>query len=549
MNILNNLNLCKLCLNPPFLSCHNFAHTSRLDIPSIKKCMIDIADISDVDDVAHTSSPSPSATDVNVGGGVEMLMNHASMRPKRDSSPGGGMHDVDAEFDSMISAHGDGGGAGIDLDTVKFTDDIDVGTSGLDSFVEGGRKRARTNVGESTVGANVDRLGADGYGRMSDMPPPCIGSNQASSGNGGGDDEDDETLMDPRTLHRKKLYYIEKIKECERKGAELSFEPTQDEKLYVLKNQLASIRNRRSEKLSIQFQRNALTALIQGVEWVNGTFDPFKCNFNYLEGWSDQIDENIEDFDECFESFNESYASLISASPEFKFCVLLAGSGAYIASTNAAVYSKMCREEHMNTPSQASYEARIPYPNVPTNPAQAAYARHNSGRYAPSASTGSGDSRAALMSMNDGRAFADNASTPAPAPAPRAEMRGPSDISAMFPEGVPTRRGANVGVDMDMGSTVHFSSHPPQTDELESAVALDIDCDDARTMEQFATEMRQLSAQHTEGDELISAAVSNAGSSASMADIHRLSSANAKALGKNSKKRGRTKNNADIMSM
>ena len=182
--------------------------------------MIDIGDISDANDVDHKSSHSTlSTTDVNVGGGVEMLMNHTSLRPKKnsggESDNGGVMRDVDAEVDRMISASNDGSDTEIDDNAVSFTDTIDMDDSGLNSFAASGRKRARTDVRDS-VNADVDMLGADGYGRMSDMPPPSESNRESSINRDMGDDEDDESRMDPRTLHRKKLYYIEKIRDCER---------------------------------------------------------------------------------------------------------------------------------------------------------------------------------------------------------------------------------------------------------------------------------------------------------------------------------------------
>ena len=47
-----------------------------------------------------------------------------------------------------------------------------------------------------------------------------------------------------------------------------------------------------------------MMALITGIEFLNGKFDPFDIK---LDGWSESVNENISDFDEVFEELSEKY--------------------------------------------------------------------------------------------------------------------------------------------------------------------------------------------------------------------------------------------------
>ena len=49
-----------------------------------------------------------------------------------------------------------------------------------------------------------------------------------------------------------------------------------------------------------------LMAAITGLEFLNNKFDPFDLR---LDGWSEQVNENIDDYDEIFAELHEKYKS------------------------------------------------------------------------------------------------------------------------------------------------------------------------------------------------------------------------------------------------
>jgi len=78
--------------------------------------------------------------------------------------------------------------------------------------------------------------------------------------------------------------------------------------------------------------------MITGIEFLNGKFDPFDIK---LDGWSEQINENIDDFDEIFAELHEKYKSKAKMAPEIKLLFQLASSGIMIHMTNTMFKSSL----------------------------------------------------------------------------------------------------------------------------------------------------------------------------------------------------------------
>jgi hypothetical protein len=81
-----------------------------------------------------------------------------------------------------------------------------------------------------------------------------------------------------------------------------------------------------------------MMAIINGVEFLNNRFDPFDVK---LDGWGDQINENINDYDEVFGELYEKYKSKASMSPELKLLFQLGGSAMMVHMTNTMFKTAM----------------------------------------------------------------------------------------------------------------------------------------------------------------------------------------------------------------
>ena len=74
---------------------------------------------------------------------------------------------------------------------------------------------------------------------------------------------------------------------------------------------------------SVKFQQKMLMAVVSALEYGNKRFDPFRMD---LDGWSENIFENIEDYNHCFERLFEKYRKRGEMSPELELLLTLAGS-------------------------------------------------------------------------------------------------------------------------------------------------------------------------------------------------------------------------------
>ena len=92
------------------------------------------------------------------------------------------------------------------------------------------------------------------------------------------------------------------------------------------------LKKQRDVEKSIKFSRKILMALISGVEFLNNKFDPFDVK---LDGWSENIMENVADYDEVFEELHDKYSDSVKMAPELKLLAMVAGSGFMFHLTNS----------------------------------------------------------------------------------------------------------------------------------------------------------------------------------------------------------------------
>ena len=83
---------------------------------------------------------------------------------------------------------------------------------------------------------------------------------------------------------------------------------------------------------SIRFSRRMLVACVTGLEFLNKRYNPFEVQ---LEGWSESVMENVDDYDSVFEELSVKYRSKVSVAPEVKLIMMLGGSAMMFHLTNS----------------------------------------------------------------------------------------------------------------------------------------------------------------------------------------------------------------------
>jgi hypothetical protein len=125
------------------------------------------------------------------------------------------------------------------------------------------------------------------------------------------------------SIRTQKAFSLFMLKKLQQKGHVLSSEFTMDNPLDDIKNEITRIKREVEIEKSIRLSRQGLTFISSLMETGNNRFDPFGVD---LEGWSESVNANIEDYDEVFEELYEKYQDKVSMSPEIKLLLMITGS-------------------------------------------------------------------------------------------------------------------------------------------------------------------------------------------------------------------------------
>ena len=144
------------------------------------------------------------------------------------------------------------------------------------------------------------------------------------------DDEGDEERSEKRKItsykdiqnEKKEILY--QLNRLSSKGAKIPHNFNMNSNIEDMRNEYNKILKDRDIDASVRFQRKMLMAFVTGTEYLNTRYNPFTIQ---LEGWSEQVHENIEDFDDIFEELHLKYKSKgKSMPPELRLFISLAGS-------------------------------------------------------------------------------------------------------------------------------------------------------------------------------------------------------------------------------
>ena len=114
------------------------------------------------------------------------------------------------------------------------------------------------------------------------------------------------------------------LERLEKRGVKLSKSYNMDSDYDEMKRELDRISKGREIDRSVRFQRKMLVAFVTAVEFMNNKFDPLDVK---LDGWSESVHENIDDYDDIFEELHEKYKSKASMPAELRLIMMLGGSG------------------------------------------------------------------------------------------------------------------------------------------------------------------------------------------------------------------------------
>jgi len=275
----------------------------------------------DIIEISELDWNVPSQKSSNFGSGIELLMNDKAKEGSKKLSSDINLDDLNNLENELNNLS----------EEQTYTSTKSNFFSGISSSDENASDKDKSHgSGSGSVrfgGLDENSQTWDGYGKFNNIPlnpdTPAVPT---------------QPQMSKEEMLREKFKILRKLEALEKKGVEFSRKYTMESSLAEMQGEYETIVDEKNKKNSMKFQGNMLMAIINGIEFLNNRFDPFDIK---LDGWSEQVNENIQDYDDIFGELFEKYKSRATMAPELKLLFQLGGSGMMIHMTNTMFKSAM----------------------------------------------------------------------------------------------------------------------------------------------------------------------------------------------------------------
>ncbi len=140
------------------------------------------------------------------------------------------------------------------------------------------------------------------------------------------------------SIDEEKADLINKLGRLEKKGFTVNKRLNAYSNVDELRSEVKRITYSIDVEQSVRFSRRMLVACVTGLEFLNKRYNPFEIQ---LEGWSESVMENVDDYDGVFEELYVKYRSKVNVAPEVKMIMMLGGSAMMFHLTNSMFKSVM----------------------------------------------------------------------------------------------------------------------------------------------------------------------------------------------------------------
>lgn len=281
----------------------------------------------------YDSAPSSSSKSVNFGGGIELLMNNTKRSAGNATNIDlGDIGSLETELNELSSGSGGSGSSNNGSNNGGSNGSETKVLSGISNFFGFGSDKGTGSSGpgpsvpsDSGLGQATKETGAgtnktwDGFMKFNDIPDRPV-----------------QSRMTDREKLRKKRLMMKRLDEWREKGLvgnhvhfnnDSSYEEVEDEYETALEDK----KKKESTKLYSWWFMTAVNT----IEYANSAFNPFDVN---LDGWGEQVSDDIDSYDEIFGELYEKYKGGKLA-PEIALMLRLGFSAAVVNFTNRALSS------------------------------------------------------------------------------------------------------------------------------------------------------------------------------------------------------------------
>jgi hypothetical protein len=258
------------------------------------------------------------------GGGLEFLMNTKKSVPTESMNIDlGELDKLEEELNNLSSSSSTNKTVGMGSTLNNFANFFGLGggESSEPKTVKIDTRNASTDskLGEATADSMGNTKTWDGFSKMaSDIPSANI------------------PKVSERERRRKKNAMLKKLDEWYEKGQlKSSSNLTSDSSYEDIEDEYEAVMEDKRKKDSVKLQQWWFMTFVNSLEYANSAFNPFDIN---LDGWGEQVNEDIDSYDEIFAELHEKYKGGKLA-PELSLLLRLGFSAAMVNFTNKALSS------------------------------------------------------------------------------------------------------------------------------------------------------------------------------------------------------------------
>lgn len=148
----------------------------------------------------------------------------------------------------------------------------------------------------------------------------------------GGYQQEEKPSNGYTSIDEEKSDLLNKLGRLEKKGFAVNKRLNAYSNIDELRSEVKRITYSIDVEQSLRFSRRMLVACVTGLEFLNKRYNPFEIQ---LEGWSESVMENVDDYDGVFEELYVKYRSKVNVAPEVKLIMMLGGSAMMFHLTNS----------------------------------------------------------------------------------------------------------------------------------------------------------------------------------------------------------------------
>ena len=287
--------------------------------------VIDLGALDELDPISlDIGGSSTGLSSSNFGSGIELLMNDKKISSSNSNSNLnlGELDNLENELNEL---------SGQSRPTTPTTNGNTKTLSGMaanlfgfgedtSSKVQSSDDKSSSNIGQATRSSMGNAKTWDGFSKINELP---LNAEKA-------------TNMNEREVRRKKRAMIKKLEEWYDKGLikhssnfnlDSAFDEIEDEYETALED--------KRKKDSVKLQGWWFMTFINSMEYANTAFNPFDLN---LDGWGEQVNEDIDSYEEIFSELHDKYKGGKLA-PEISLLLRVGFSAAVLNFSNKALSS------------------------------------------------------------------------------------------------------------------------------------------------------------------------------------------------------------------